>query len=206
MLKRKPIINLPLLIGSVLSIAIHVGALYGKGVYTPPKPLAEPGRTVVRLTLLPSVARPAAASELPATDRAEQPHVEQAVPEPSVPVAEASKKPGSVTVSANTPEREASLIQDKGVITEAEPSRSVIPVYPRISQRRGEEGTVTLSIEVFSDGSVGRVALVHSSGYPRLDQAAIKAARMTAFIPAIQMGHHIDSTTKLSFTFRLTDD
>ena len=40
----------------------------------------------------------------------------------------------------------------------------------------------------------------------RLDEAALKAAQNTQFTPAKQLGRNIDSTTELSFTFRLTDD
>ena len=44
----------------VLSIAIHVAALYSKSMYTPPEPRLEAGRTVLQLTLLPSMASQAA--------------------------------------------------------------------------------------------------------------------------------------------------
>ena len=213
--KRNPIVNLPLLIGSVLSIAIHVGALYGKGIYTSPKPLAEQGRTVVRLTLMPSVASQAAAPEPQVEEPAEKPverQVEQtALPVlPAIPAAEALTTPEPNTIvegaSVNSPEQEASLIEEKGVTAEAQTFKAVHPAYPRISQRRGEEGTTTLSINVLADGSVSDVLVVQSSGYRRLDKAAIEAARATTFTPAMQFGRNIDSTTELSFTFRLTND
>jgi protein TonB len=213
--KRNPIVNLPLLIGSVLSIAIHVGALYGKGIYTPPKPLTEQGRTVVLLTLLPSVASQAAAPEPQAEKPVEEPvelRVEQAsLPVlPAKPATEALTTPEPKTVaeaaSVNSLEREASLVEEKGVTAEAQTFKAILPAYPRISQRLGEEGTVTLSIDVLANGSAGNVSVIQSSGYRRLDTAAIKAARATAFTPARQFGRNIDSTTELSFTFRLTDD
>jgi protein TonB len=92
------------------------------------------------------------------------------------------------------------------VLTEAEASSSIQPVYPRISRRRGEEGIVILSVEVLASGRTGNIGTVRSSGYPRLDKAAVDAARDTSFTPAQQGGRAVDSTTELSFTFRLTDD
>lgn len=213
--QRNPIVNLPLLIGSVLSIAIHVGALYGKGIYTPPKPLMEQGRTVVRLTLIPSVANQAAASEPQAETPVEEPDELRAEPAAipilsTTPVTEALTIPEpkivSETASVDSAEREASLVEEKGVTADAQTFKAVLPTYPRASKNRNEEGTVTLSIEVLANGTVGNVSIVRPSGHRRLDEAAIKAARATLFTPAVQFGHNIDSTTQLSFTFRLTDD
>ena len=220
--KRNPIVNLPLLIGSVLSIAIHVVALYGKGIHTPPTASLEQGRTVVHLTLVPSIASQAAAVEPQMEKAAEkpieelvevpmEPHVEQAsLPAlPAEPVTESQPEPEepiAETEAVDSPEQDASLVEEKGVVAEAQTSKTVHPTYPRISRRRGEEGTVTLSIEVFANGKAGNVSVIQSSGYRRLDEAAIKAARATTFTSARQFGRDVDSTTELSFTFKLTDD
>ena len=108
--------------------------------------------------------------------------------------------------SIDSAEQDASLIEDKGVISEAHASSTIQPAYPRISRLRGEEGVVTLSIEVLASGMAGRVEVIQSSGHRRLDESACKAAGKTSFSPAIQFGRNIDSTTELSFIFRLTDD
>jgi protein TonB len=57
------------------------------------------------------------------------------------------------------------------------------PVYPEMSRRLGEEGTVELAIGVLHDGSVSALAIGRSSGYPRLDAAALTAARTWRFNP-----------------------
>ena len=80
------------------------------------------------------------------------------------------------------------------------------PDYPRISKRRGEEGTVILTVQVLDNGSVGTADIVQSSGFRRLDEAAIKGALKTTFSPAVRLGHPVASTTQLSYTFRLTND
>ncbi|MCK5676184.1 MAG: energy transducer TonB [Verrucomicrobia bacterium] len=221
--KRNSIVNVPLLIGSVLSVALHVAALYGKGIHTPPKPSMEQGRTVVRLTLLPSVASKASArSESPnpkQTQNEASPEIQKTPPPEPIAVPQAARLPDPVLppeqpqasslkpqASTPSPDQDASLIEEKGVTSEARTFKAASPVYPRISRRSGEEGTVTLSIEVLANGQVGNISIVQSSGYRRLDKAALKAAQKTRFTPAKQFGHNVTSTTDLSFTFRLTDD
>ncbi|MEN8261766.1 MAG: energy transducer TonB, partial [Pseudomonadota bacterium] len=104
------------------------------------------------------------------------------------------------------PERDASLIEEKGVITEAQASKTISPVYPRISRRRGEEGVVVISVQILANGKVDSIKIIKSSGYQRLDKAAQNAAWATLFTPAKRLGQNVDSSTELSFAFRLTDD
>jgi protein TonB len=185
----------------VLSIAIHGAALYSKNIYTPPEPRFDSGRTVLQLTLLPSIASRATSPE-PATEPESLP-----VPDPQ-PVAtpQPEPQPTAEEKTADSAEQDASLVKDKGVISDARASSSIQPAYPRISRLRGEEGVVTLSIHVLASGKAERVDVIQSSGFRRLDEAACKAARKASFSPARQFGRTIDSTTELSFTFRLTDD
>ena len=182
----------------------------------------EQGRTVVQLTLLPSIAskgnpkpeslNPEQTQNEPITKAQKtltpEPQVEQAFQPalPAEPVVESQPEPIAETEAVDSPEQDASLVEEKGVVAEAQTSKTVHPAYPRISRRRGEEGTVTLSIEVFANGKAGNVSVIQSSGYRRLDEAAIKAARATTFTSARQFGRDVDSTTELSFTFKLTDD
>lgn len=58
-----------------------------------------------------------------------------------------------------------------------------IPEYPPESYRRREEGTVELQVMVRADGAVGRVNIAKSSGFPRLDQAAVVAVQAAHFTP-----------------------
>jgi protein TonB len=51
------------------------------------------------------------------------------------------------------------------------------PSYPALSQRLGEEGVVIFNLHVDSTGRVLSFELRESSGYPRLDKAAIDAVR-----------------------------
>ncbi len=216
MYQRNSIGHLPLLIGIGLSVALHGAMLYSKGIYTLPTPMMEQGQTVVHLTLVPSIARPAAAPEPPVEKPIEQPieevvaeavpvPVEKRVEQPPDPPPEPEPEHIAETPEKASEEQDASLIEEKGVIAEAQAFKAVSPTYPRISRRRGEEGTVSLSIEVLKSGKAGKVSVVRSSGHKRLDESALRAAKKTQFVPATQFGKKIDSIMTLSYTFRLAD-
>lgn len=49
--------------------------------------------------------------------------------------------------------------------------------YPPISVRLSEQGTVTVKYAVAVDGSIGAVSIEASSGYPRLDDAAVECVQ-----------------------------
>jgi protein TonB len=58
------------------------------------------------------------------------------------------------------------------------------PAYPRLAKRRGEQGTVVLSVHVSAQGQAQTIQLKRSSGSPRLDSAAETAVRNWRFVPA----------------------
>jgi protein TonB len=76
-------------------------------------------------------------------------------------------------------------------------------VYPPLSQRLGEEGRVLLRVEVSVDGRPLHIALKTSSGFERLDQAAIKAVARWQFKPAQQNGSAVASTVDVPVRFKL---
>lgn len=58
------------------------------------------------------------------------------------------------------------------------------PEYPPASQRAKEEGETTVSVCVDETGKMSNVQLVKSSGFPRLDDAAVKGLARTRLDPA----------------------
>jgi protein TonB len=83
--------------------------------------------------------------------------------------------------------------------------RNAPPDYPPESRRRGEEGVVRLALRVAADGRVESAEVSASSGHPRLDQAAVEAARRWRFRPAMQAGQPVAATLPTAVHFRLTD-
>lgn len=197
-----PIVRHPILLGLMLSIAIHIAVLYSRSIYVAPQPRMESGKTVLQLTLLPSISPAQSTPEpLPSIPPVEQ--KVQPIPVPSPVVAE---QPLEQPVPAPVVDQDATMEEEKGVVTDAMPVGAFHPDYPRISRRRGEEGKVVLSVHVLSNGTVSNVTILQSSGYRRLDAAAMNGARQTIFDPALQFGRPVESTTQLTYTFRLTDD
>lgn len=58
------------------------------------------------------------------------------------------------------------------------------PSYPRFSRRAGEEGRVLLKVLVTAEGDAEAVEINKSSGFKRLDSAALKAVKRWRFVPA----------------------
>lgn len=55
------------------------------------------------------------------------------------------------------------------------------PAYPVMSVEKGEEGKAVLSILVAPGGRITEVKLIESSGYERLDKAAMRAVWKSKF-------------------------
>lgn len=62
------------------------------------------------------------------------------------------------------------------------------PRYPMESRRAREEGTVVLSVLLSADGRVTEIAIARSSGFTRLDRAALDAVRGWRWSPMMRDG------------------
>ena len=67
--------------------------------------------------------------------------------------------------------------------------------YPREATRQKQEGTALLDVTLARDGTVLGVALERSSGYPLLDQAAIKAVLDASPVPAFPPAYRPEQGT-----------
>ena len=77
------------------------------------------------------------------------------------------------------------------------------PVYPRISQRRGEQGRVVLRVLISPLGQVAHVSVRSSSGHARLDEAAVDAMRTARFRPYTENGIAYKALVDIPFDFVL---
>lgn len=78
------------------------------------------------------------------------------------------------------------------------------PPYPLLSQRRGEEGTVLLHVQVSTQGRAQQITLQRSSGFSKLDDSALQTVQQQwRFVPAKQGDQVITAWVTVPITFRL---
>jgi periplasmic protein TonB len=136
------------------------------------------------------VAAPAPAATVPAV-----------APTPAAPVA-APAAPAPVMASAP-----AALI---GPVTPPSSKAAYLsnpkPDYPIASKRLGEAGRVILEVAVSAQGIPELVKIKTSSGFERLDQAALKAVRQWRFVPGKRGGEAVAATTLVPINFTIDED
>ncbi len=127
--------------------------------------------------------------QAPVTLPEPEPVVEQEVAaEPEVAVAPQQMETGPVTLSSE--------------LSVSCPKLSA-PVYPAISRRMGEEGKLTLRVELDENGHIGEARVVESSGYSRLDNAALEAVRNWQCRPSMRNGQPVRAVALQPFNFVL---
>lgn len=115
----------------------------------------------------------------------------------------ATDNANNLPASANAPP--AVHVQRGASSGTAEVLRRVKPSYPTLSLRKGEEGRVVLNVLVKADGTAGDVNVKKSSGFPRLDTAAVNAVRRWKFEPYRVGGLAADHEYNVVVDFSLLD-
>ncbi|WP_158006933.1 energy transducer TonB, partial [Piscirickettsia litoralis] len=69
-------------------------------------------------------------------------------------------------------------------------------IYPEIAQELGNQGNVNVSFKLFPSGIIENLHIAQSSGYQRLDQAAIDT--MKASVPFTQASQYIHQPQKFT--------
>lgn len=83
----------------------------------------------------------------------------------------------------------------------------VEPEYPPQSKRLGEEGATVLRLYILEDGRVGDAQVAQSSGFPRLDEAAVKhAKRAWKFMPGTEGGKPIAMWYEFRVVWKIEKD
>lgn len=177
----------------VYGLIVSVGLVEMPKVMTPITAVFVPTETEVEpepeMKIEPEIAMDAPVTEtLPEVD----------FEEPIVPVAE-TPMPASETAIAATPASSGAVAQ------ELKTSQRVDPTYPPISRRLSEEGTVRLKVLVDERGRPREVQVAKSSGFTRLDEAAIQAVRKWRFVAATDGANAITAWTQVAVTFKLTN-
>jgi protein TonB len=212
-------LNAEKLTGIVLVLAIHAAALYGLWSHrllptpletatlfvnfiappTQPVPPPPPPPKVEPVKMQPPASRPIEqprqlVAETPAVAPAEP--VAPAPPPKPVAVIEAPAAP------APAPAAPAAPLSLGGELSLSCPERTQ-PVYPAMSRRRGEAGTVILHVELDEQSSVAAARIDTSSGFERLDQAALAAVKTWRCQPPRRNGQAVRGIARQPFKFIL---
>lgn len=118
------------------------------------------------------------------------------LPPPVPPIIDAPPEP------APPPPKPASPVALGGDLAVSCPERTP-PDYPSISRRLGEEGKAVLRVELDQRGQIDRATIKTSSGYARLDEAALSAVRHWRCNPAMRDGIAVRAVAIQPFNFVL---
>jgi len=128
------------------------------------------------------------------TPQVETPPIEDTIPDIEVPVDEPAPNAITAQVSDSAPATETANMTV---------SKRVDPTYPPASRRAGEQGMGQFRVLVDEKGHPTDVQVLKSTGFPRLDQAAVEAIRKWAFKPAVQNSQPVQSWTRVQVAFQL---
>ena len=129
----------------------------------------------------------------------EEPAAPMPEPEPVLEPEIEMLEPEVITQPAQMPAGPVTLTSELSVSC---PTLSA-PIYPSISRRMGEEGQLVLRVELDENGQVDTAVVVDSSGYPRLDEAAMTAVKDWQCRPPLRGGQPIRAIALQPFNFVL---
>lgn len=143
------------------------------------------------------------------TKRAQAEDVPKVIEAAPAPVTPSSSAQETAPVSTSQGDASKSSAQDGVPQERIEPSSNANylnnpkPEYPPLSQRMGEEGTVRIRVFVLKNGRAQEASVQKSSGYPRLDAAALKAALSWRYVPGTVGGEARDMWVITPVRFKL---
>ena len=146
-------------------------------VNTPPPP--QPAQIKKTLTKAPSVAAPlptAIIDPIPTPNAPSGVTTPQAAPAPTAaPIAAAAAGPPAAP-AVQFPSSDADYLQNPK------------PPYPPVSRRLNEQGKTTVRVLIGVDGQPQRAEIANSSGFSRLDEAAMATVMRWRYVPGKRGG------------------
>ena len=128
-----------------------------------------------------------------------------ALPPPPAPEPEAEPEPEPVVEAAPAPQMPAGPVSLSSELSVACPHLNA-PTYPALSKRLGEEGKLVLRVELDEKGYVNVAHVVNSSGFKRLDEAAMTAVKTWRCTPTVRNGQPVRAVALQPFNFVLQGD
>ena len=123
---------------------------------------------------------------------------------PTAPEPEPAPAPQPVA-EAPRPQMPAGPITLSSELSVACPELSA-PAYPSLSRRLGEEGKLVLRVELDELGRISVAQILNSSGFKRLDEAAMAAVKTWRCTPPQRNGQPVRAIALQPFNFVLQGD
>ncbi len=139
---------------------------------TPPRPAGPRAQ--------PSSQHPAVLPESPTAPSELAPGTSTAPPSPA-----AAAAPAATGSARPAPPAAAAVVLPS---SDADYLLNPPPAYPRMSRRMGEQGTVLVRVFISADGRAEKADIRTSSGYPRLDEAALETVQRWRYVPGQRAG------------------
>lgn len=123
------------------------------------------------------------------------------IPPPEINIQSTAARPNAITTTTTVkPAAPAAPAARKAPVVKAKNCRE--PDYPSVSERLGETGSVVLQLLVGIDGKVTESKVEKSSGYPRLDKAAVDGLSRCKFTPGSNAGVPEAAWAQIKYTFK----
>lgn len=156
-----------------------------KKAVTPPPPIVPVPQQIVVPESVPAPARIEAPAPPP------EPPKPVEAPPPPAPVVAAPPPPPPPPAPVVPPNFNAAYLSNPP------------PAYPVVSRRQGEEGKVMVRVFVSGEGLPQKLELHTSSGFARLDDAAMETIRRWKFVPARQGNQTVAAWVIVPIVFTL---
>lgn len=165
----------------------------------PVKPLPEPVKTKSHLPISKTklVVATKAESASPMTVATTEP---VATPTPTASAPESAPAATSLADKSSVDANQAPMTLPN---LNADYLNNPAPTYPALSRQLGEQGKVLLRALVNADGSVAQVTLRKTSGYDRLDSAALETVKQWRFVPAKRAAQPVAAWVVVPISFSL---
>lgn len=152
---------------------------------TPPTPLQTP------LPQPPTAQVKQATSKAPSIAAPLPPAIADPTPAPNAPTGTSAAQPAPASVAAPLTAGPVSQTAAAAVqlpSSDADYLQNPKPAFPAISRRLNEQGKTTVRVLIGADGQPQRAEIGKSSGFPRLDDAALATVMRWRYVPGKRGG------------------
>lgn len=214
---NRNVVSLP---GLLFVVAIHGALLYflfKQEMIPPPEQLATLIVNFIPASTPKEEPKPEPPPPVPKPQPVKKPQSRQLVAEapvvsesepiapPPLPEREPEPEPKPAAVAEAPPQMPPGPVTLSAELSVACPELNA-PAYPPLSRRLGEEGKLVLRVELDESGRVNIAQVVNSSGFKRLDEAAMVAVKTWRCNPPQRNGQPVRAIALQPFNFVLQGD